>query len=56
MGLLFLGGVMNLLWIALITLFVLSEKVMPFGARGGRYAGVAMILAGVVSLAGFGWG
>ena len=55
MGLLFLGGVMNLLWIALITVFVLAEKVLPPGARSGRFAGIAMIIAGVISLAGFGW-
>jgi len=46
MGLLFFGGVMNLLWIAAITLFVLIEKVMPFGAGGGRWAGIGMIVAG----------
>ena len=56
MALLFLGGVMNLLWVALITLFILLEKVIPLGAEGGRVAGVAMILAGIVSLAGLGWG
>ena len=49
MGLLFLGGVMNLLWIAGITLFVLLEKILPHGALGGRIAGVAMILAGGVA-------
>jgi len=47
MGLLFFGGVMNLLWIAAITLFVLLEKVLPGGARGGRFAGAALALAGV---------
>ena len=31
MGLLFLGGVMNLLWIAAIAVFVLLEKTVPFG-------------------------
>ncbi len=46
MGLLFFGGVMNLLWIAAITLFVLAEKVLPFGATAGRWSGVAMMLAG----------
>jgi predicted metal-binding membrane protein len=52
MGLLFFGGVMNLLWIAAITLFVLLEKAVPHGARGGRWAGVGMILAGAVALLG----
>jgi predicted metal-binding membrane protein len=50
MGLLFFGGVMNLLWIAAITLFVLLEKVIPLGAPGGRVAGAAMILVGGVAL------
>ena len=48
MGLLFFGGVMNLLWIAGITVFVLLEKLLPFGVRAGRVAGGAAILAGVV--------
>jgi predicted metal-binding membrane protein len=47
MGLLFFGGVMNLLWIAGITVFVLLEKVAPFGAWGGRVAGLAMIATGI---------
>jgi predicted metal-binding membrane protein len=51
MGLLFVGGVMNLLWIAAIAAFVLAEKTIPFGAAGGRFAGIAMILAGALSLA-----
>ena len=50
MLLLFFGGVMNLLWIAGITLFVLLEKVLPVGARGGRWAGAAMIIAGALVL------
>jgi predicted metal-binding membrane protein len=43
MGLLFVGGVMNLLWIAAITAFVLAEKVLPFGERSARYTGWAMM-------------
>lgn len=54
MGLLFVGGVMNLLWIAAITLFVLLEKVIPRGVLGGRAAGLAMIALGVASLIGLG--
>ncbi len=46
MVLLFVGGVMNLLWIATITLFVLLEKVLPFGDVSGRVVGVLMITAG----------
>jgi predicted metal-binding membrane protein len=50
MGLLFAGGVMNLLWIAAIAIFVLLEKTIPFGDVGGRLAGAAMILVGVLTL------
>ena len=52
MGLLFLGGVMNLLWIAAITFFVLLEKLSPWGVQGGRVVGGAMVLAGILALAG----
>jgi predicted metal-binding membrane protein len=51
MGLLFVGGVMNLLWIAAISIFVLLEKTIPFGDVSGRFAGAGMIVAGVLSLA-----
>jgi len=51
MGLLFVGGVMNLLWIAAIAVFVLLEKTIPFGVIGGRIAGAAMILVGALSFA-----
>ena len=50
MALLFFGGVMSVLWIAGITLFVLLEKVLPFGQVGGRIAGGAMVLIGIASL------
>ncbi len=46
MALLFVGGVMNLLWIAAIALFVLLEKVLPFGDVSGRVMGLLMITAG----------
>ncbi|MFQ5443833.1 MAG: DUF2182 domain-containing protein [Nitrospinales bacterium] len=48
MALLFVGGVMNLLWIAAITLFVLLEKVLPLGDTGGRVVGLLMIVTGGV--------
>jgi predicted metal-binding membrane protein len=50
MGLLFVTGVMNLLWVAAITVFVLLEKVTPAGVLIGRIASVAMIAAGVIML------
>jgi len=46
MLLLFVGGVMNLLWIAAITIFILLEKVMPLGEAGGRCVGLLMVAAG----------
>ncbi|HUR40642.1 MAG TPA: DUF2182 domain-containing protein [Verrucomicrobiae bacterium] len=51
MMLLFAGGVMNLLWIAAITVFVLLEKLAPYGAQGGRLSGALLVLAGFVVLA-----
>jgi predicted metal-binding membrane protein len=50
MGLLFFGGVMNLLWVAAITVFVLLEKAAPFGRHAARFTGVLMIGASVVML------
>src|SRR5207302_10308522 len=52
MGLLFVGGVMNLLWIAAIVAFILLEKTMPFARTGGRVAGAGMIGVGLRSIAG----
>jgi len=46
MLLLFVGGVMSLLWIGGITAFVLMEKLAPYGASGGRLSGLALVLAG----------
>ena len=48
MGLLFVAGVMNLLWVAAITVFVLVEKVAPAGVLVGRVASAGLILAGVM--------
>ena len=47
MLLLFVGGVMSLLWIGAITAFVLMEKLPPYRAQGGRLGGLALVLAGV---------
>jgi predicted metal-binding membrane protein len=50
MLLLFVGGVMNLLWVAIIAIFVLVEKVLPQGRIAGRAAGAALVLAGLFFL------
>jgi predicted metal-binding membrane protein len=46
MGLLFVGGVMNLLWIAAIAVFVLLERVAPGGRIIARIGGVLLAGAG----------
>ena len=53
MGVLFVVGVMNLMWVAAIAIFVLLEKVGPAGTLVARVAGVAMIATGAYVLAGF---
>ena len=50
MLLLFVAGVMNLLWVALIAAFVFAEKLLPAGKFTARFAGVALILSGVALL------
>ncbi len=53
MGLLFLGGVMNLLWILAISLFVFAEKLLPAAIRSTRLSGGLMILAGLAYFPGW---
>lgn len=52
MTLLFVAGIMNLLWVAAIALFVLLEKAAPKGELLGRIAGVVLIVAGGVLIFG----
>ncbi len=47
MALLFVAGVMNLLWVAAIAGFVLLEKIAPLGKVVSRLAGAILILWGV---------
>lgn len=51
MSLLFVGGVMNLLWIAGLTLLVAAEKLLPHGAWIARIGGVALVAWGIIVLA-----
>jgi len=51
MALLFVAGVMNLLWVAAIAAFVLLEKVAPLGRVVSRFAGAVLILWGAWLLA-----
>jgi predicted metal-binding membrane protein len=52
MALLFVGGVMNLLWVAALALLVLLEKTAPFGTVLGRVTGVGLLLCGGAALGG----
>jgi predicted metal-binding membrane protein len=51
MALLFVAGVMNLLWVAAIAAFVLLEKIAPLGKVVSRLAGALLILWGTWLLA-----
>ena len=48
MGLLFVAGVMNLVWIIILTGFVLAEKLVPHGLVVSRLIGLGMIALGVI--------
>lgn len=51
MTLLFVGGVMNLAWIAFLTLLVAAEKLLPLGRRVATFMGWGCVVGGVVILA-----
>jgi predicted metal-binding membrane protein len=50
MALLFVVGVMNLMWVAAIAAFVLVEKLLPQGVRVGRVAGGLLMVWGTYVL------
>ena len=52
MLLLFVGGVMNLAWVALLGILVLGEKFAPSGWRAERYVAAALVIAAIVIAAG----
>ena len=47
MALLFVGGVMNVVWIAGLTIFVLLEKIVPLGRLVSRIAGAGLLAWGI---------
>jgi predicted metal-binding membrane protein len=51
MALLFVGGVMNVLWIAAIAILVLAEKIIPAGRLISRIAGTGCVAGGIWLLA-----
>jgi predicted metal-binding membrane protein len=50
MALLFVGGVMNLAWIAALSVAIAIEKLFPSGERLSHWLGAALIVAGIVRL------
>jgi predicted metal-binding membrane protein len=50
MALLFVGGVMNLAWIAVLTLLVAAEKLLPQGRAIALVTGLALLAWGVATL------
>jgi predicted metal-binding membrane protein len=51
MALLFVGGIMNLAWIAAIALIVLIEKTLPWGGWMERATGIVLVAWGALALA-----
>ena len=46
MALLFVGGIMNVLWIVLLASLILLEKITPLGRLIAPLAGTVLIAAG----------
>jgi predicted metal-binding membrane protein len=51
MALLFVAGVMNLFWVAVIALFVMAEKILAKGELLGHVTGIALLIAGAAMMA-----
>jgi len=52
MMLLFVGGVMNVLWIAALSILVLLEKLVPFGRLMPRFVGLVLMAVGSIFIFG----
>jgi predicted metal-binding membrane protein len=50
MGLLYVAGVMNLVWVAALTTVVIIEKLHPAGVKIGRFLGGALIALGIIQI------
>ena len=46
MAVLFVAGLMNVAWIAALTVIVLAERLFPFGSRVSQLTGAAAVLCG----------
>ena len=51
MALLFVGGIMNVVWIAALAIFVLLEKLVPRGEWLAHATGVLLLAWGAATLA-----
>ncbi len=51
MGLLFVGGLMSIVWVAAIAVWVLAEKILPWGGRLAQLGGAGLIAGGTVAFA-----
>jgi predicted metal-binding membrane protein len=50
MALLFVGGLMNVLWVAALAFLVLIEKLFPAGPRVSQLTGIALVVWGAIVL------
>jgi predicted metal-binding membrane protein len=50
MALLFVGGVMNLVWIAVLTAVVLMEKLLSAGEKIGRFSGGLLLIWAIATM------
>jgi predicted metal-binding membrane protein len=55
MCVLFVVGVMNLFWVAVLTVFVLIEKIGPGGILVARVGGAVMVIGGIVKMVMASW-
>jgi predicted metal-binding membrane protein len=51
MTLLLVGGAMNLLWIVLLSLLIVLEKVTPSGRPNAQLVGIILVASGIWLLA-----
>jgi predicted metal-binding membrane protein len=50
MALLFVGGLMNVLWVAALAFLIMIEKLLPIGPRISRLGGIALMIWGAIVL------
>ena len=47
MAIMFVGGTMNLVWMAILSVIMLFEKILPKGQFFGRVIGVVLVVWGL---------